>query len=171
MSDVKFNPRTMKEIKKARENKDWNFFIDEEGKYGPKNDCYLKWTVQDGIYKDQTHVLQISWVHTKNGELHQYPRNAPFVRFYTPILHPNVFGEKGICLDILGGGFGHAEEFDKWSPMYDMGAIHNSIVALMDDEKFYKYGADKRIEECRAYYDACMTDAFKAVLNWPEFCS
>jgi ubiquitin-protein ligase len=170
MSDIKLNTRTLKEIKAATENKAWRFFMDSDGKYGPKNDCYLKWTVEAGIYKGQTHVLQISWCYTdKKGENKQYPRNAPFVRFYTPILHPNVFGADGICLDILGGGFGHTEEFDKWSPMYGLNTIHTSIIALMDDEKFYKSSTDLRIAQCNEHYARKMTDRFLKVLKWPEF--
>ncbi|KAL4429178.1 hypothetical protein ABPG77_010157 [Micractinium sp. CCAP 211/92] len=53
-----------------------------------------------------------------------YPNKAPVVKFRTPMFHPNIYADGGICLDILQ---------NQWSPIYDVSAILTSIQSLLSD--------------------------------------
>ncbi len=53
-----------------------------------------------------------------------YPNKPPTVRFLTPIFHPNVYADGGLCLDILQ---------NRWSPTYDVSAILTSVQSLLHD--------------------------------------
>ncbi|CAG9463956.1 unnamed protein product [Pedinophyceae sp. YPF-701] len=53
-----------------------------------------------------------------------YPNTAPNVRFASKIFHPNIYADGRICLDILQ---------NKWSPIYDVGAILTSVQSLLSD--------------------------------------
>lgn len=128
MADVKFNARTLKEIaaaKKIAENGKFQFILDDKGELGDINCCYLKWKVQDGIYKDQEHILRFKFVYGQKPDIYEYPRNAPNVTFLTPILHTNISTQGSICLDVI--------KSDNWSPMYGIETILNSIIALLDE--------------------------------------
>ena len=123
--------KALKEIQKARESTQYDFFIDETGKYvsdEPSN-CYLRWTPNEGVYKGQTHILKIRFTWGSN-EKKSYPRNPPNILFITPIWHTNVGTKGSICLDILKEGSGP----QSWSPMYGLEAIFNSIELLMEEQ-------------------------------------
>jgi len=53
-----------------------------------------------------------------------YPNKAPVVKIVSPMFHPNVYADGGICLDILQ---------NQWSPIYDVSAILTSIRSLLCD--------------------------------------
>jgi ubiquitin-protein ligase len=53
-----------------------------------------------------------------------YPFKPPTVRFITPIYHPNVNDQGGICLDLL---------IDKWLPSYHAGSVMVSIRSFLDE--------------------------------------
>jgi ubiquitin-protein ligase len=53
-----------------------------------------------------------------------YPFKPPTVRFTTPIFHPNVNQQGGICLDLL---------IDRWLPSYHAGSLLVSIRSFLDD--------------------------------------
>ncbi|KAF5831909.1 histone ubiquitination protein [Dunaliella salina] len=53
-----------------------------------------------------------------------YPNKAPVVKFKSQMFHPNIYGDGGICLDILQ---------NQWSPIYDVSAILTSIQSLLSD--------------------------------------
>jgi ubiquitin-conjugating enzyme E2 A len=54
----------------------------------------------------------------------EYPHKAPYIRFLTPIFHPNIYKNGNICLDILQ---------NKWSPVYDIKSVLISIQSLLTD--------------------------------------
>jgi len=54
----------------------------------------------------------------------EYPQKPPKVRFTSPIFHPNVYKDGGLCLDIIQ---------DRWSPVYTVGTILMSIQSLLTD--------------------------------------
>ena len=54
----------------------------------------------------------------------EYPHKAPYIKFLTPIFHPNIYKNGNICLDILQ---------DKWSPVYDIKSVLISIQSLLTD--------------------------------------
>lgn len=55
----------------------------------------------------------------------EYPFKPPKVGFLTRIFHPNVYTNGAICLDILTA--------DKWSPVYSLAAVVQSIQSLLND--------------------------------------
>lgn len=84
---------------------------------------------------------------------HDYPNNAPNVKFITPIQHLNVNSTGDICLDILK---------DNWSPAQNIISILKSISLLLsypnpddpfntDLAKLYQNNYseyEKKIKEC-----------------------
>jgi ubiquitin-protein ligase len=174
-----YNARTLKEIKAGYESKDFQFFQDENGEYGEKGSCYLRFQIGGGIYEGETHILQMKFIYG-NGS-YVYPKNAPNVLFMTPLFHTNIAEGGSICLDVI--------KSDKWSPFYGIGAIFNSIIALLDDpntsspfngnaSRLYddhaKAGTlNKYSRECHDYYERQLTserfDIAKKLLNAKEF--
>ena len=123
--------KALREIKNAMSSTQYDFFMDE-GKYikDEPNNCYLRWTIETGLYRGQTHILQIRWNYGSN-EKKQYPKNPPNVKFITPMWHTNVnCGGGSICVDILREDSSHAQA---WSPMYGLDAIFNSIILLLEE--------------------------------------
>lgn len=123
--------KAMKEIREAIKSTQFDFFMDD-GKYNREepNNCYLRWTIESGLYKGQTHILQIRWNYGSN-EPKQYPRNPPNVKFITPMWHTNVnCGGGSICVDILRED---PTSPQAWSPIYGLDAIFNSIVLLLEE--------------------------------------
>lgn len=114
----------MKEIKLARESKLFDFFYDCDAKYNIPHTAYLRFIVADGVYIGQQHLLRIKFVYGDN-ERYTFPKNPPLVEFMTPIFHANISSEGIICLDVL--------KQDKWSPLYNMEHIFNSIILLLNE--------------------------------------
>jgi len=54
-----------------------------------------------------------------------YPFKPPKVAFVTKVFHPNIYRNGQICLDIL--------TVDKWSPVYSLSAVVQSIQSLLND--------------------------------------
>jgi ubiquitin-protein ligase len=169
-----FNKRTLKEIAAGYNSKEFDFFHDEDGNYGDKGICYLRFTVISGIYEGQKHVLQIKFVYGK----YVYPKSPPNVLFMTPIYHTNVATGGSICLDVIQEG--------KWSVMYGIETIFTSIVALLDDpntsspfnsaasRSYSDHEKKKDLEGyskiCRTHYESGMRDAsVQKLINAPEF--
>lgn len=117
------NKRIMKEIENGYTSKEFDFIYDEAGKHGEKNACYLKFTVKNGVYVTQIHILKIKFLHGAN-QLCTYPVDPPEITFLTPILHANIDGSGGICLDVI--------KSEMWSPAYGLETIFNSILILLD---------------------------------------
>ena len=58
-----------------------------------------------------------------------YPYRPPYVKFETPVYHPNIDKEGNICLDILK----HGTSEDAWSPSYNVVKILLSILILLSE--------------------------------------
>lgn len=75
---------------------------------GPKDTPF-----EDGVFQLQIHIPK------------EYPFKPPKVAFLTRVYHPNVYTNGDICLDILTA--------DKWSPVYSLSAVVQSIQSLLND--------------------------------------
>jgi ubiquitin-protein ligase len=123
-----FKARILKEIKLCSQSKLFKFLCDIEGNFGEKNNCYIKWEVQEGTYKGQIHILKVAFIYGTN-EVYEFPKKPPNVRFITPIYHTNISQGGDICLDVLRDD---PSDPQSWSPMYTMENIFNSIVLLLE---------------------------------------
>ncbi len=72
----------------------------------------------DTLFEGATFLLSLQFSE-------EYPRRPPVVKFLSQVFHPNVYTNGSICLDIL--------ENKKWNPVYDAGAILQSIQSLLSD--------------------------------------
>lgn len=87
----------------------------------------IKFTLDGGHYKGQTHILYIDLKRDKpeSSPIDWFPVLPPKVYFKTKIFHTNISPASGwICLDILQ---------DKWSPINNIDTIVSTIVLLLDD--------------------------------------
>lgn len=112
----KFSKRKDKEVKSNIENKDFEFVK------ASSNYWYFRFTVLDGPYKDQTHIVEMKLVYGVHPDVFIYPNNAPLCKFITNIWHPNISNKGTICLDILK---------DEWSATITTSNIINSITLLL----------------------------------------
>jgi ubiquitin-conjugating enzyme E2 A len=55
----------------------------------------------------------------------EYPVKAPFVKFLTPMYHPNIYRDGKICVDIL--------QSHEWTPAQNIRTILVSIMSLLMD--------------------------------------
>lgn len=125
-----FNNRILKEIKNSVNSDLFKFVFDDEGNYGEKNFCYLIWRVIDGLYKNQTHVIQIKFTYGPSNEK-KFPKSPPNMIFLTPIFHTNISTGGSICVDILKEGQ-YTNQY--WSPMYGIDTVFNSIILLLEEQ-------------------------------------
>jgi ubiquitin-protein ligase len=111
------NKRTIKEISNAQKSDLYKFIINEK----EEGTSYtIKFTVKEGQYKGQTHLLDIKFSYSNKS----YPEYPPMLTFITSILHANVSSKGIICVDTLK---------DRWSPMMGIDSIFNMIICLLDD--------------------------------------
>jgi ubiquitin-protein ligase len=83
---------------------------------------YFRFTVQDGLYNGQLHIVEIKLVYGCDPNMYIYPVFAPLCRFVTPIWHPNISDTGTICLDVLD---------DNWSPSMHTSSIINALKLLL----------------------------------------
>ena len=102
----------------------FEFFDDTEGVFGEKNACYIKFWVNEGSLAGQVHILELRFIWGSNV-VYKYPKKPLMIRFVTPCFHTNISTTGSICLDVI--------KESKWSPMYSVETIYNSIIALMED--------------------------------------
>jgi ubiquitin-protein ligase len=112
----------MKEITTGTMSSDFDFCYDGAGEYGEAGCAYLRFTIKTGVYQNQTHVLRIKFSYGSN-QVYTFPQDPPNVTFETPVFHPNIATGGSICLDVIK---------NKWSPMYGIETIFNSIMVLLE---------------------------------------
>jgi ubiquitin-protein ligase len=96
----RFARRLARELSLNANSREFDFATDD-------NTWYFRFTVQDGLYANQTHIIGMRLLYGRGPDTCYYPANPPLCRFITPIFHPNVNPEQGaICLDVLN---------DQWS--------------------------------------------------------
>jgi len=122
MAPTNRSKRITREITKGLESNQFEFLDDVDGKYGEKNNCYLRFCITDGPYVGQIQILQIKFIYG-SGVIYKFPGKPPNVTFITPLYHANIYNGGAICLDIL--------RQDKWSPMQDIDSVFSSLQLLM----------------------------------------
>ncbi|KAK0703217.1 ubiquitin-conjugating enzyme/RWD-like protein [Lasiosphaeria miniovina] len=113
---------------------------------GPVGDNMFQWQAtimgpSDSPYSDGVFFLNIAFPN-------DYPFKPPRISFSTPVFHPNINADGGICLDILR---------ESWSPVLTVSKLLLSISSMLTDPNpddplmpdiAYMYHTD------RAKYDA-----------------
>jgi ubiquitin-protein ligase len=118
------NKRILREIENALVSDEFEFFDDTEGMFGEKNACYIRFWINQGAFERQVHILEVRFIWGSNV-VYKYPKKPLMIRFVTPLFHTNISREGSICLDVI--------KDSKWSPMYGIETVFNSIVALIED--------------------------------------
>ena len=129
--------RVHTDLKKATRSNDYKAYILEDSNQGFPI-LYMVHTVNNEmpIYGGQTHILEVKFTNT-------YPKDPPKIRFVSPIVHPNVFGN-GICLSILNS---HGPGWEGgWSPMYDIDAIFMSLIVFLQNPQDIKKDIEGKLE-------------------------
>ena len=86
----------------------------------------IKLVCFDGIYKGQTHYIELKTKYGTSNERYEYPICPPSMKFLTKIFHVNINEGGLICLDILN-------DRTKWSVAYKFSQIILSIKLLLED--------------------------------------
>jgi ubiquitin-protein ligase len=114
----KYERRIQKETAPTDEEKDFE-------RRSPNNQfTYIRWTVQDGVYKGQTHILEVKLVYGHDPDIYLYPINPPLCTFMTRIWHPNISTSGSVCLDVIK---------ENWSPIMTIENVISSIGSMLDD--------------------------------------
>jgi len=108
--------RIMRDINKSLESQDYEFIPKDDA----SDEFYMKFTVQEGWYKGQLHVVHIK---LNYGE-HTYPKQPPLCTFLTPIWHPNIGTTGIICVDTLK---------EKWTPLMSFEDVFLTLVLLLSE--------------------------------------
>jgi ubiquitin-protein ligase len=112
----RFKKRITKELDLNAKNSDFEFACLNDTHW------YFQFTVQDGLYKGQKHIVEFKLVYGQDPDIYAYPLNGPMCTFETPIWHPNISDKGTICLDVLT---------DNWSPSMFTASIINALKILL----------------------------------------
>jgi ubiquitin-protein ligase len=115
----------MKEVMSASESKLFKFMHDPTGQFGEPDSYYLQFEAPEGNYEGQVHIIGIKFIHGTGNSQHIFPRDPPYIWFVTPIFHANISTNGAICLDVI--------KAEKWSCMYTLETIFNSILLLLEN--------------------------------------
>ena len=132
--------RRKKAVKNGYASEILEFLDDQEGKYGEKGNCYIRYWFNDLPFRGQVHIWQIRFEYGSNRP-YRYPDDPPNVTFLTPMYHTNISTGGAVCLDVI--------KPEKWSAMYGIETIINSIVALMQEPNHSSPFNGKASSDCK----------------------
>jgi ubiquitin-protein ligase len=112
----KFKKRIARELKSHTESKEFDFVALDSTYW------YFQFTITDGPYKGQKHIIEVKLVYGRDPSTYDYPMSAPMCSFVTPIWHPNISDKGTICLDVLK---------DNWSPSMYTATIISALKMLL----------------------------------------
>jgi ubiquitin-protein ligase len=81
----------------------------------------------NGLYKNQTHIIEMRTIYKQGDNNYSYPINPPYMRFITKIYHTNISVDGAICLDIL------KNHQDVWRSTYSFCHIMSSLMILFEE--------------------------------------
>jgi len=84
---------------------------------------YFRFSIKDGLYGGQTHLLRIDTNKTPHMGEPLYPFGAPLVTLLSDIYHPNVSRTGIVCVDFL-------TDVGKWVASTSLGAMVSAITLL-----------------------------------------
>lgn len=114
---------------------------------------YIMFKPKAGLYKDQTHILEMKTSYGDNVK-YSYPIHAPKIVFLTKIFHSNISSEGSICLDFL-------KEESKWTPTANFSSIITNILLLLDTpnpSSPLNSEAAKKYSECQKIFNSVKTN-------------
>ncbi|KAF8258764.1 ubiquitin-conjugating enzyme/RWD-like protein [Lactarius quietus] len=69
----------------------------------------------------------------------EFPLLPPKMRFITPMWHPNIYSDGGVCISILHAPgddqYGYEDAGERWMPVHTVESILLSVISLLSSEK------------------------------------
>ncbi|KAH8977194.1 ubiquitin-conjugating enzyme [Lactarius hatsudake] len=69
----------------------------------------------------------------------EFPLLPPKMRFITPMWHPNIYSDGGVCISILHAPgddqYGYEDAGERWVPVHTVESILLSVISLLSSEK------------------------------------
>ncbi|PBK92614.1 ubiquitin-conjugating enzyme [Armillaria gallica] len=68
----------------------------------------------------------------------EYPLQPPKMRFVTPMWHPNIYPDGGVCISILHSPgedqYGYEDAGERWMPVHTVETILVSVISLLSSD-------------------------------------
>jgi len=69
----------------------------------------------------------------------EFPIQPPKMRFITPMWHPNIYADGGVCISILHAPgddqYGYEDAGERWLPVHSIESILLSVISLLSSDK------------------------------------
>lgn len=115
----RFMKRVSRDILKSMQSTDYDFLEIPNC----ENEYYMKFTVKEGLYSNQIHVIHIKLEYGRSPDLYFYPLHPPLCTMMTPIWHPNIDTSGIICVDNLKN--------EGWIPKMTIDNIFTTMTLLL----------------------------------------